>query len=212
MGLLDVWKDKYIDFRSSTMRDPHQEIKTRNVSPYTHGKIERVVFHCTDAPSWSPERLSRFFVDERHWPICGYHYYVMADGVYQMVDENVITNHAAPWNSHSVAFSIDYFPTQMEKYNQDPDKTVLENARLTAAILCLKFHIAPDMLVGHRELKFTGWFPGNKGKIQRKECPGMRIDLDVFRHDVSRLIQEEIRVVVDGVWGPKSQSALDVYP
>ena len=208
MVLRNEWNKRYVDFRSSTKVDPHQTIRTRDVSS-SDSVIKRVVFHCTDAPSWSPERLSQFFVDERGWPICGYHYYVMAEQIYHMVGENLITYHAAPWNSGSVAFSIDYFPTRDEKLNIAVNPDVIQNALITAATLCLKFKVSPDMLFGHRELKFTGWFPGNKNRILRKECPGMAIDLDDFRYKVARIMQEHLMVVVDGVFGPKSLKALE---
>ena len=65
-----------IDFRSFTLVDPNKPIKTRVAGE----KVKRIVFHCTDANGWTADRLSRFFVEERGFPICGYHYYVREDG------------------------------------------------------------------------------------------------------------------------------------
>lgn len=216
--LKDTLGDIYSDYRHLTRVDASNPPKTRLAS----NKVERVVFHCTDAPHWSPERLSEFFVSERKFPICGYHYYVMADHVYQMVGENIITFHAAPFNTKSVAFSIDFFPTQYEPNNIKVNPDVFSNAHLIAAVLCLKYQITPDKngLVGHRELPGTGWFKDAQDMVHlRKECPGLSINLDQFRFDVGRLMQTTMnkylqpndQLVADGIYGPKSIATLNTF-
>jgi hypothetical protein len=209
-----LFGDKFFDFKSKTLVDPHKKLSLREASSNT---INRIVMHCTDAPSWSPERLSEFFITERQFPICAYHYYVMADKIYAMVGENIITYHAAPYNTHSVCFSIDFFASNYEKRNIKILPDVYRNALLTATYLCLKFKVQPSMLFGHRELQFTGWNwagPANKNKELRKICPGLTINMDIFRYTISRMIQEALNYInkhtgeealtVDGIFGPKT--------
>jgi hypothetical protein len=201
----------YVDFRKNTTRDPNQEVKVRN------GRPTIVVFHCTDAEGWSPDRLARFFVDEKGWPICGYHFYVTADNIYHMVDESLVTFHAAPFNTRGVAFSIDYYATRDERLDIPVDKELLDNAIDLAAGLCIKYNIPPikGKLVGHRELQFTGWFKKGDNIILRKTCPGMAIHLNKFRYDVCKRIQlrcnqimPSLDLIEDGIYGPQTANGM----
>ena len=200
------------DFRNNTLVNPKVQITTRDllVKP-----IKRIVFHCTDSEGWSPERLSTFFVDERGFSICAYHYYVTKDKIYHMVGESVFTPHAAPFNSDSVAFSIDYFASRDERLRIIPQKELMKNAIRTAAYLCLKHKVLPvkGALVGHRELPGTGFFKGqNDIPILRKTCPGLTIDLDIFRYAVAKLCQQALGIVSDGIVGPKTKEAFAQLP
>ena len=205
------------DFRSQTIVDPKQKIITRDSSKC----IKEIVFHCADEEGWSPLRLSQFFVYERKFPICAYHYYVTDTNVWHMVGENILTYHAAPYNSDSVAFSIDYFATRDDKLNIAIKPALMENAIRTAAFLCMKFRVLPKDLHGHRELWQTGWIgkDAQDHPILRKTCPGLAIDLDQFRLEVGRRIQNAINqlygseikglLAVDGIVGPKTIAAYE---
>lgn len=202
----------YSDYRAETIYDKEKKIKTRPL-----WEVNRIVFHSTDAENWSPERLCKFFVDERKFPVCGYHYYITEDKVYHMVDENIITYHSAMYNAHSVGFAIAYSPTQAKRFNQVLNPIIYKNAVDTAAFLCIKLNIEPitTQLVGHRELFGTGWLGRDKQghPILRKTCPGLDIKLNTFRYDVIRRIQEILNLVgiptvVDGIYGPQSRKNL----
>ena len=209
MGQLNQIIDNYKDFRQFTVRNPDLKIKTRDVS--VNSVIKRIVFHCTDADGWTPDRLSKFFVEERKFPICGYHYYVQADTVWQMVGENVITYHAAHHNSDTVSFSIDYNPTRDEKLNIALNPKVYENAIKVATYLCLKFRVTPDNIFGHRELPFTGYqvmADKNDHTHLLKTCPGLKINLNQFRMEVTKSVQKVLSLVEDGVSGPKTVYAI----
>ena len=208
--------DFYSDYRDKT-------IVNHNAIPQTRKKpINRVVFHCTDAPHWSPERLSAFFIQERGFSICSYHYYVTAEKIYHMVGDLVITPHAAPFNSTSIAFSIDYFPTRDEKNHIPLSKEIYENALNIATYLCIKHKVEPKKaipsyggLVGHRELPGTGFFRDNQDNVVlRKTCPGLAIDLNAFRYNVARKIQNELnasgaQLAIDGIFGPKTRKVFN---
>lgn len=183
-----------------------------------HANIKRLVLHCTDAHDWSPERLGSFFVFERNFPICGYHYYVREEAVYRMVSENVITYHCAPYNTSSIGVAIDYNATKDEQLRVPLNQTIYDNAVMVFVYLCFALGIEPvekglvGQIVGHRELPITGWFMGaDNAKHLRKTCPGMAINMNKFRFDVTRGIQKamnnylSVNLVVDGVFGPKTQ-------
>lgn len=205
---------KYIDYTELTKIDSTraEKIPTRDAS--RPGSISEIIFHCTDAPHWSPEKLSNFFVEERKFPICGYHWYIMADHIYQMVSANIITYHAAPHNTKSISFSIDYFPTRDEPANIQLNKAVYGNAKNTAAFLSLKHKISPTQIFGHREKFLTGWNWKNTDqteKVLRKICPGMKINLPTFRFEVTKIVQKTLNefnqthLAIDGIFGPKSK-------
>lgn len=208
--------DFYYDYRNDTIVN-HNFIPKSRKEP-----INRVVFHCTDAPHWSPERLSAFFIQERGFSICSYHYYVTADKIYHMVGDSVITPHASPFNSTSVAFSIDYYPTRDEKNNIPLSKEIYQNTLNTATYLCIKHKVEPKKaipsyqgLVGHRELPFTGFAKDKQDNIiLRKTCPGLAIDLNAFRYNVARKIQNELnangsKLAIDGIFGPVTRKVFN---
>lgn len=205
---------KYRDFRQYTHVNPNMPLKIRDAKSST---IKRIVFHCTDATDWSPDKLSRFFVDEKRFPICGYHYYVTQSEIHHMVGENVITWHASGYNRTSVGFSINYFATQDERLNIPLDANIYANAVHLAATLCIQFKVPPQsgFLVGHRELFGTGWIKKQDTIALRKTCPGLAINLNLFRYNVCREMQTLLNnvlkseLVVDGIYGPKTAYALE---
>lgn len=202
----------YSDFREQTPVDPHKKIVTRESR-----SIDKIVLHCTDASHWTPQRLAEFAIAERGFSICSYHFYVMDTVVYHMVGNTVITPHAGIWNKHSLAIAIDFYPTRYERNNIRVDPNVFKNAVETAGYLCIKHGISPtkDSLVGHRELMWTGFFRDKQDNIVlRKTCPGMTIDLDVFRHLVVKNVQRRLneilgtQLTIDGIFGPKTKAVL----
>lgn len=208
-----IFGNQFMDYRGYTKINPMVKMPIRDVSSPS-SLIDRIVFHCTDANHWKPDKLSQFFVEEKGWPICGYHYYVMGDTVYHMVGENVITYHAAPYNKNSVSFSIDYPATEFEKIGVAPSVEVMDKAIKTATFLALKFKVPTPYIYGHRELQYTGWFWKQDHKVLRKTCPGLKIDLNQFRIDVCRTVQYNLNVLgsnklaTDGIFGPKTALAM----
>ena len=205
-----------IDLRKNLKINTSKKILTREVS-----KIKRIVFHCTDANGWTPYQLNDFFLNERGFPTCGYHYYVMRDKVYQMVSEHVISYHASGYNSDSVGFSIDYNATFETKMNVALDENIIKQAVKTATYLCFRHKLFPDSIKGHRELKGTGWIfvyhNDKRSTALVKTCPGLKIDLNDFRYQVAKEIQSTLKhfgndILVDGIIGPKTRKAfLDSY-
>lgn len=213
------------DFRNFTPLNPNLTIRTRDVSQ--GNTIKTIVFHCTDAEGWTPMRLAQFFIDERKFPICSYHYYINQEKIFHMVGENIITYHAGIWNSDSVAFSIDFPSSMAEKLKINPDPKLMENAVKMATYLSLKFGVVPSNIKGHRELYLTGWFKNKSGDVElRKTCPGMMINLNEFRYEVTKNIQRTLNfmainlqnyfiavpklLAVDGIFGPATAKAFNL--
>ena len=75
----------------------------------------------------------------------------------------------------------------------------------------------PDSVVGHRELKGTGWVLFKGSKKLRKTCPGIHVDLDLLRTNVSKYMQIVLGIndfyhgSIDGIFGPNSNKALTLY-
>lgn len=204
-------ENEFADMREVNRINPSMKILTREES-----KIKRIIFHCTDANGWSPQRLNDFFLNERKFPTCGYHYYVTKDKLYQMVSALVVAYHAAGHNSDSISFSIDYDATFAEKLNIPMEAKLYEMAVATAALLCFKFRIYPSVntIAGHRELFGTGFTFINNDTTKRallKTCPGLKIDLNLFRYNVVKKIQSILKLSVDGIFGPKSKAEFDIY-
>lgn len=207
----EIFGESLKDMREVNAINTKMKILTRQES-----KIKRVVFHCTDADGWTPERLNRFFLEERKFPTCGYHFYVQKDVIFQMVSANVVSYHAGGHNSDSISFSIDFPAGQYEKLKIKCPDEVYQQAVKVAGYLCLKYKVppAPDLLVGHRELLGSGFVFINSDHTKRqlmKTCPGLTIDLDVFRKDVVKFIQSHLGLLRDGILGPKTMKAFTEY-
>jgi len=211
-----LFPSSFEDLRGKLRIGSSKKIGTRTTS-----KIKRIVFHCTDANGWTPFQLNDFFLNERRFPTCGYHYYVMRDRVYYMVSENVVSYHASGYNSDSISFSIDYNATFEDRLNIPIDGTILSQATKMACYLCFRHHLLPDAIKGHRELKGTGFIFVLKNDRPSpalvKTCPGLRINLDDFRLMVAKEIQMTLNelnnanLVVDGIIGPVTKKAFEDF-
>ena len=93
----------------------------------------------------------------------------------------------------------------------------MKNLRVRCGEICLKLGLTPDKVVGHRELKGTGWTMFKGSKKLRKTCPGNRVDLDFLRENIAKYMQARLGVLdcykgkIDGSFGPKSKQAFSEY-
>ena len=75
----------------------------------------------------------------------------------------------------------------------------------------------PKKIIGHRELKNTGWFLDKNGnKEYRKECPGRNLNLDILRQDCAFQMQLLLnnfgyQLKIDGLFGKKSINTLKSF-
>jgi N-acetyl-anhydromuramyl-L-alanine amidase AmpD len=92
-------------------------------------------------------------------------------------------------------------------------KTLIEHC----VTLCLYMKILPKNVIGHREVPGMCIILGNGSKKYKKECPGMKIDLDKMRNEIScrlqrRLWSEELyNGKIDGIFGIESINALKAF-
>ena len=186
-------------------------------------KINRIVLHTTDWDT-TPKRIAEYDCGKNHISETGcpgitYHEIVMKDGTcYKTLPYNEVSWHAGPWNTGSLAVAL-MFRVSNDKEEDvfAPTEEALKAAVSRCGTLCLAFGITPDQVVGHRELKFTGWSWFKGSKVRRKTCPGMKIDLDLFRSRVAAYMQAKMAVEglytdkVDGNFGKNSKKALALW-
>jgi len=155
------------------------------------GDIQRVVLHCTDAaPSWDVFQCARYDVGPNHisargCPTITYAYFVNADGsVQKCLSHDTVSWHVGDWNRSSLGVVLAY---RASGNTAPPPAIQVATASELFARLCATLSLSPATgVVGHRELLGTGYTIQNGMKQLRKECPGLKIDLDEFRQDVAR--------------------------
>ncbi len=203
---------------------PKKKPESRKLS-----SIEKIVVHCSD---WdiTPEALAQYDIGPNHisstgCPSITYSYLVQKDGtVCRTAPEEWVLWHAAGHNSKSLAVCLVYKTDSVYesgKVNIVPSDKAPSLQQMMAldellTNLCLKLRVSPMNVVGHRELVGTGFIFDNKGhKRLKKTCPGRAVDLDFMRRNVTKGVQKMLKLgglyngTVDGVWGPKSQAALE---
>lgn len=194
--------------------------KTKKPTIRKLNAIKKIVVHCTD-DTLKPLELARYDVGPNHisstgCPTCTYHYYINQAGeVYQLVDDTTETWHAGGHNSNSVAICLSYKtdPAVENKKKDEPDPANTPSVQMRVAlqdllvVLCKKLAVSPIDIFGHRELFGTGFILLKGHKALKKTCPGMTVDLELLRYGVAAELQMELKVKVDGEWGPKSEKA-----
>lgn len=194
--------------------------------------IKRLVVHTTDWET-TPQRLAEYDIGPNHisqtgCPTITYTYLIGRAGeVFKTTNHEVVTWHVGNWNSSSLGIALLYkTDPAFEKAVADgkprpkvdprhlPSKEQMESLEKLLLKLCLDLKIPPTKVMGHRELAGTGHILNSKGsKVLRKTCPGMGIDLDVLRYNVTCKVQAVLKDKrlyegkIDGDWGPKSKEA-----
>ncbi|MBD3368464.1 MAG: HAD hydrolase-like protein [Candidatus Eisenbacteria bacterium] len=147
--------------------------------------IDTVVLHCTAMPGWDVRDTATYHTQPNHisdegCPTIAYAYFIEADGrAYRCLPDDVRAWHVGPWNDRSIGVCLAY-----EGADEAPPARQLEVAAAVCAHLVSRFGLSPDRVLAHRELEGTGFVVEDGRSVQRKECPGMRIDMDAFRDRV----------------------------
>lgn len=191
---------------------PQKKYEIRAISD-----IKMIVVHTTDWDT-TPQKLARyditpyFIVDDKKvynhisrsgCPAITYHEGIMRNGdVYATLRWNEISWHAGKWNPQALGIACYYRPK-----DGVPEK-MYESLVKRCTEICFELQLTPDKVVGHRELKGTGWFWHKGSKKLRKTCPGMDINLDYLRLGVCMKLQSMLGVEIDGNFGPQSIKAL----
>jgi len=206
------------DYTDKLPVHPTKRYKLRKLSD-----IKRIVVHTTDA-DWSIETLAKYDINPNHisssgCPKCTYHEVIMKNGmVYWCVPYEEITWHVGVWNPGSVGVALMYRCSDLNgKDVYAPREEAVRSLITRCNALCFKFGLSPSSVVGHRELKGTGWLPGKGSRILRKTCPGLKLNLDQLRTSIASRMQTVLRlngydgIEVDGIWGPISKMAFDIH-
>jgi hypothetical protein len=178
--------------------------------------IKRIVVHTTD---WdiTPWRLAEYDVGPNHISKTGcpgitYHELIYPDGAsFKTLPYEEEAWHVGMWNPGSLGIALVY------RVKDNPTNKAMRALYVRCGTLCLRLGLSPDSVVGHRELKGTGWFWFKGSKKLRKTCPGMQVNLDILRVHVAKYMQLVLkgkglyRATIDGLWGPRSKAALKAY-
>lgn len=165
------------------------EIPMRNIDD-----IEYLVLHCTEK-DWSVWKTAEYHVtpdrnhhiDTKGCPTICYTFFIEKDGrVFQTLDWKIKGWHVGKWNRISLGAVLRYECGE----NDELLPVQWEKAVELFAYLANELDISIENIVGHRELEETGYYFENGKKVLRKECPGLKIDLDLFRKQVQKKINE----------------------
>ncbi len=151
--------------------------------------IDTVVLHCTAMPGWNVWETARYHTGPNHicdegCPTIAYAYFVEPDGLlYRCLPHRVRSWHVGPWNDRAIGVCMAY-----EAGDVPPPRAQLETAAEVCAALALEFGLEPERVMGHRELEGTGYVVEDGETVQRKECPGLQVDMDGFRRMVASAV------------------------
>jgi N-acetyl-anhydromuramyl-L-alanine amidase AmpD len=168
---------------------------TKHYPKRSEDDIKLIVLHCTDWDT-TPKRIAEDDITSDRiskggCPACTYHEIIMKEGrVYQTLGYIEESWHVNTWNHQSIGIALMYRCS--DKQGKDvygPTEVAIRSAVCRLGELCIKFRLGPEAVVGHRELKGTGWNEENGKKVLRKTCPGLSIDLDLIRQLVAGYIQ-----------------------
>ena len=194
-----------IDIRRTIPRHITRKWKTRS-------KADRIVVHTTASNNQDPNKTARYHVtpsENNHISkkgapgLCYTDFITKTGTVYHCNDYQDITWHCGKWNTRSVGVVMAF-------KGQDGDSP--EEAQYTAllehlVILCLYLNIPPNHVIGHREVPGIMTILGNGSRKYKKKCPGMGINLDEMRKDLTGRIQR--RLSCEGLYLSQITSVLD---
>ncbi|MCD4690012.1 N-acetylmuramoyl-L-alanine amidase [bacterium] len=152
--------------------------------------IDTIVLHCTAMPGWNVWETARYHTGPNHispdgCPTIAYAYFVEPDGLlYRCLASGVRSWHVGPWNERSIGVCMAY-----DASDEPPPREQLQAAGELCARLVRELGLAPERVFGHRELEGTGFIIESGKRVQRKECPGVAVDMDAFRSAVAAVLE-----------------------
>lgn len=215
---------RMIDVRNKLPRHPSRKWSKR-------AYIDTIVVHCTAGVNQDPVATAKFHIrpgpentlSKQGAPGIAYHDYVTVNGiVYHCNDYQDSVWHAKYYNDRSIGVVLAYPGAIRDNpktpiRDDRPSDIQLENLQRHLTLLCLYFKVLPERVFGHRELPWMFKVLQSGSKQYKKECPGMNVDLDALRKDVTLRLQRRLAAEelysdkIDGVFGKKSQAALNAF-
>jgi len=206
---------EYQDISFDLPHHPTKYYKTRKVS-----KINRIVIHTTDWVT-TPQRLAEYDISPNHisktgCPEITYHDIIMPNHqIIHTLPYTKVSWHVGVWNPGSIAIAMMYRVSNDKGVDvYAPTTEMLQSTYAHAGNACLNFGFSPDAVIGHRELKNTGWFMFKGSRKLRKTCPGIHMNLSNMRTQIAihmQLVMQRDNVYkgeIDGLFGKQSRSAM----
>jgi N-acetyl-anhydromuramyl-L-alanine amidase AmpD len=191
--------------------------------PKKRVNADTIIVHTIASDNQDPNKTALYHVTpskDNHisktgCPTVAYADFITKDGtLYHCVDYTSVTWHAGLYNTRSLAVVLAY---RGQDSGVSPTELQMQTLEEHLTFLCLYLHISPVNILGHREIPGMFILLGNGSKRYRKECPGMMINLDQLRYDVTCRVQRRLAALnlynkeIDGKWGPASKVALKAF-
>lgn len=206
---------KNIDIRATIPKHKTKKPAKRNSA--TH-----IVVHTTGSNNQDPNNTALYHVTpspENHIsktgaPTLCYSDFITKTGtIYHCVSYTDITWHAGLYNTRAIGIVLAY-KGQDGLPPPDPQYAALLS-HLT--VLCLYLKILPGNIIGHREVPGMYTLLGNGSRRYKKSCPGLGLNLDNLRHEVTGVLQTRLALEnlydgeIDYDFGKLSQNALKAF-
>lgn len=203
------------DIRKTIPRHPTRKWGTRT-------KANAIYIHTTGSNNQDPNKTARYHVtpgkqnhlSKRGAPCIAYHDFITKTGtIFHCNDYTDRTWHTKGSNRYGVGVTM-AFRGQTGEAPCELQYTALKEHLV---VLCLYLKILPVNVKGHREADGFWKRLGRGGIKYKKTCPGMGVDLDALRADITRRLQRRLaaeglyRGKIDGDFGRKSRAGLDAF-
>jgi N-acetyl-anhydromuramyl-L-alanine amidase AmpD len=186
-------------------------------------KIDTIVVHTTASRNQNPHWTARYHItpglsnhiSKKGCPAIVYHDFITKEGiVWHCNDYWDKTWHASAYNRRSIGVTMAY---RGQTPGVAPSIQQYDSLIKLLVVLCLKFKILPKRVIGHREVPGMWTLLGNGSKKYKKVCPGMAVDLNELRAEVTERVQRQLAAAglydgpIDGIFGRKSKKALKAW-
>ena len=212
-----IENSRFQDLRDKLPRHPTRKWRTRKLP-----KIKTIVVHSTSSSNQDPFKTARYHItpgpqnhiSKKGCPGVTYHDLITEDGtIYHCNNYLDIIWHAGWINTTSIGVGmmhgdVDRIP---------PTPIQFDTLMKYLVVCCLMFNIAPKNVIGHREVAGMYILLGNGSRKYQKTCPGLTVDMDKLRLDLTFRLQRKLASSghytseVDGVWGKLSKDAMKRY-
>lgn len=147
-------------------------------------QIKRIFVHCTAGSQKTTLKQLEQEFKNKGWKNPGYHYVVFPDGkIEQMLDENLVSNGVAGYNSSSI--NVAYIGGVDSKLKPIDNRTEAQKASLKQLLIDLKASYPDAHIMGHRDI----W--GKDSSKWQKWCPCFDAEAEYASLGNPDLIPEE---------------------
>lgn len=205
---------RLVDFRDQILRHPTRKWRKRD-------NADAIYVHTTASENQDPNKTARYHVtpgkqnhlSKKGAPSIAYHDFIDKYGtVYHCNSYTDITWHTKGSNREGIGVTMAFRGQDGIAPYEDQWLALKQHL----VILCLYMKILPKNIKGHREARGVSWL--SRGVVRyKKVCPGMGVDLDELRADVTCRLQQRLaaeglyHAKIDGDFGRKSKAALRAF-